>query len=79
MEATQLLVRGGEVALAGESLLALGGQGHFPASQEAFAQAEFASDLGEALALGSNPADRLGLEFAGGVASLLGHLRISSR
>lgn len=48
-------------------------------TQEAFTQAEFASDLGEVLVPVSDPADRHGLELAGGVTSLFGRLRISSR
>ena len=79
VEATQFLVTSRGIALAGEGLLDLGSQGHLPAPQEAFAQAEFASDLGEALARARDPADRLGLELGGVVASLLGRLRISSR
>jgi len=78
-EPTQFLITSRGIALAGEGLLTLGGEGHFPAPQEALAQAEFAGDLGKALALGRDAADRLGLELAGVVASRLGHLWVSSR
>jgi hypothetical protein len=61
------------VPLAREGLVALGGQGLLPAPQQALPKAEFAGDLSEALALGGDPPDRLDLELAGEITSLLRH------
>src|SRR3954454_1110988 len=63
------------MALARERLLALGGHGGLPPPHQALAEAEFAGDLGEALALGGDPPGRLDLELAGEIAPLLRHRR----
>ncbi len=65
---------GGQVPLAGERLIPLGGQGPLPIPQQALAQVEFAGDLGEALAPFGHPPDGLGLELGSECPSTRCHL-----
>jgi hypothetical protein len=72
-EAAQLVLEGGELAVAGEGLVALVLDGLLPGAEQGFVDAEGAGRLGDRVALLGDELDRLGLELGGVGTPLSGH------
>src|SRR2546423_8402437 len=72
-----LLLEGGELAVAGEGVFALGFEGVLPVADEVLAEAEGAGGLGDGVALLGDELNGLRLELGGVGASRSRHCRTS--